>query len=73
MAMAKALSADLVTTGEVGTDRGEYFVNVRIAEAPSGDVIAVTSERFGLPEDLASAIKTSASRLKEKVASRYGR
>jgi hypothetical protein len=73
LAMAKALSADLVTTGEVGTDSGEYFVNVRIAEAPSGDVIAVTSERFGLPEDLASAIKTSASRLKEKVSSRYGR
>ena len=70
--VARALSADLVTLSEVGNHEGEYFVNIRIAEVGSGEVIAVASERFLTLDELASAIQGLGSRLSEKVKARPG-
>jgi len=71
--LARALSADLITLGEMGSHKSEYFINIRIAVAPSGEVLAVASERIRLVEEFAPVIQRSASRLKEKVAAHYGR
>ena len=49
------------------------FINIRIAVAPSGEVLAVASERIRSVEEFAPVIQRSASRLKEKVAAHYGR
>ena len=71
--LARALSADLITLGEMGSHKSEYFINIRIADAPSGEVLAVASERIRSVEEFAPVIQRSASRLKEKVAAHYGR
>ncbi len=71
--LARALSADLITLGEMGSHKSEYFINIRIAVAPSGEVLAVASERIRSVEEFAPVIQRSASQLKEKVAAHYGR
>jgi tetratricopeptide (TPR) repeat protein len=70
--VARAFSADLVTLAEVGSYGSEFFVNIRIADATSGVVIAVASERFLSLNDLGPAIQKSAMRLDEKVKAHYG-
>jgi hypothetical protein len=70
--LARALSADLVTLSEVGSHGDEYFVNIRIAEVGSGEVIAVVSERFLTFDELAPAIQRLSPRLSEKVKARPG-
>jgi hypothetical protein len=70
--VARALSAGLVTLSEVGSHGGEYFVNVRIAEVGSGEVVAVASERFMTLDELAPAIQRLGSRLKGKMKTSPG-
>ena len=71
--VARAFSADLVTLAEVGNYKGEYLVNIRIANTITGEVIAVASERILSLEELAPAIQRSALRLKEEVTAHYAR
>ena len=73
MKVAKALSADLVTLAEVGNHKRKYLVNVRIAEAISGVVVAVESRRMRSLDGLAPAVEEIATRLAEKIEAGYGR
>jgi len=65
--VAKALSADYVTLSEVVNYDGKYLANIRIAGVPSGEVIAVASERISSLDELAVSIEKSARRLSEKI------
>jgi len=71
--VARAVSADLMTLGELGNYKGTYYLNTRIVSVASGEIIAVTSERLDSLEHLAPAIKKSAKSLAKKVAGRDSR
>ncbi len=68
--VARALSADLVLVGEVGTYESGYLLNLRIAEVDSGKVTAITSERFGSLDALVPALQKSAAALAQKISAR---
>jgi peroxiredoxin len=68
--VAKAVSADLMTLGELGNYKGTYYLNTRIASVASGEIIAVTSERLDSLEHLPPAIKKSAHSLAKEISAR---
>jgi hypothetical protein len=65
--IAKALAADMVTFGEIAMYEGTYLLNLRVGEVSSGEIIAVTSERFASIEELPNAIQKSAKELIKKI------
>jgi hypothetical protein len=69
--VARKLSATLIAFGELGNHKGEYLLNIRIADVFSGEIIAVASERFDSYDELAPAIQRSGALLMQKVAHYY--
>ncbi|RJP69985.1 MAG: hypothetical protein C4532_09950 [Candidatus Abyssobacteria bacterium SURF_17] len=66
--VAKALSADLMTMGEIGNLDGKYVVNLRMVEVNSGKVTAVASETISSLDALAPAIERLTQALLQKAA-----
>lgn len=69
--VAHALSVDLMTLGEIGNYKGQYVLNLRVADIVSNGVIAVTSERLSSLDRLAPAIERAASSLMQQIGAHY--
>jgi TolB-like protein len=66
--VARKLEADFLVFGEMGNYKGEYILNLRLADVFSGEVIAITAERFSTLGDLIPALERSAQQLVRNLA-----
>jgi hypothetical protein len=61
--IAQALSCDLLVLAEIGAYEDSYLMNIRIANAQSGEIIAVSTGRFPTYKGVAPAIDMAAANL----------
>lgn len=66
--IASALTANMLVFGEIATYDDGYLLNVRLADAESGEVLAIASERISSANKLAQAIDKAAKVLAKSLA-----